>query len=92
MIRGERICSRLNHLIGRLSFAGLSMSSMMVTVWLIISAPAFGAVVGHGSFISRLIDPALRRVRSDGGRWSEPASPPISLPQTIVAVKAARFA
>jgi NhaC family Na+:H+ antiporter len=43
------------------------MLSMMVTVWLIISALAFGAAVEHGGFMSRLIDPALRRVRSDGG-------------------------
>jgi NhaC family Na+:H+ antiporter len=43
------------------------MSSMMVTVWLIICALAFGAAIEHGGFMSRLIDPALRRVRSDGG-------------------------
>jgi NhaC family Na+:H+ antiporter len=43
------------------------MSSMMVTIWLIITALAFGAVVEHAGFLNRLIDPVLRHVRSAGG-------------------------
>ena len=43
------------------------MSSMMVTVWLIVCALAFGAAVEHGGFLSRLVAPLLRGVRSVGG-------------------------
>ncbi|MFO1061153.1 MAG: Na+/H+ antiporter NhaC family protein [Dongiaceae bacterium] len=43
------------------------MSSMMVTIWLIMTALAFGAVVEHAGFLSRLIDPVVRHVRSVGG-------------------------
>lgn len=42
------------------------MSSMMVTVWLIICALAFGAAVEHGGFMTRLIAPLVRRARSVG--------------------------
>jgi Na+:H+ antiporter, NhaC family len=42
------------------------MSSMMVTVWLIICALAFGAAVEHGGFMTRLIEPLVRRARSIG--------------------------
>jgi NhaC family Na+:H+ antiporter len=42
------------------------MSSMMVTVWLIICALAFGAAVEHGGFMTRLINPLLRHARSVG--------------------------
>jgi NhaC family Na+:H+ antiporter len=43
------------------------MSSMMVTVWLIMMALAFGATLEHGGFLNRLVDPALRRIKSAGG-------------------------
>ncbi len=43
------------------------MSSMMITVWLIVCALAFGAAVEHGGFLTRLVDPLVRRVRSTGG-------------------------
>ena len=43
------------------------MSSMMVTVWLIICALAFGAAVEHGGFLTRLVTPLLHRIRSTGG-------------------------
>jgi Na+:H+ antiporter, NhaC family len=43
------------------------MSSMMVTVWLIVCALAFGAAVEHGGFLTRLVAPLLRGVRSVGG-------------------------
>jgi NhaC family Na+:H+ antiporter len=43
------------------------MSSMMITVWLIVCALAFGAAVEHGGFLARLVAPLLRGVRSVGG-------------------------
>jgi Na+:H+ antiporter, NhaC family len=42
------------------------MSSMMNTVWLIITALAFGATVEHAGLLNRLIDPLIHRVRSIG--------------------------
>lgn len=43
------------------------MSSMMNTVWLIITALAFGATVEHAGLLNRLIDPLIHRVKSAGG-------------------------
>ncbi|MDK1494650.1 Na+/H+ antiporter NhaC family protein [Sinorhizobium sp. 7-81] len=43
------------------------MSSMMNTVWLIITALAFGAVVEHAGLLKRLIDPLVARTRSAAG-------------------------
>ncbi len=43
------------------------MSSMMNTVWLIITALAFGATVEHAGLLNRLVDPVIRRMRSVGG-------------------------
>ena len=40
------------------------MSSMMTTVWLIITALSFGAVVEHAGLLNRLIDPLVERVKS----------------------------
>jgi NhaC family Na+:H+ antiporter len=40
------------------------MASMMNTVWLIITALAFGAVVEHAGLLNRLIDPVVARTRS----------------------------
>jgi NhaC family Na+:H+ antiporter len=42
------------------------MSSMMVTVWLIVCALAFGAAVEHGGFMSRLINPLVHRATTIG--------------------------
>jgi Na+:H+ antiporter, NhaC family len=42
------------------------MSSMMNTVWLIITALAFGATVEHAGLLNRLIDPLIHGVRSVG--------------------------
>ena len=42
------------------------MSSMMNTVWLIITALAFGATVEHAGLLNRLIDPLIHRVKSLG--------------------------
>ncbi|MCW2243112.1 Na+/H+ antiporter NhaC family protein [Azospirillum canadense] len=43
------------------------MSSMMNTVWLIITALSFGATVEHAGLLNRLIDPVIHRMRSIGG-------------------------
>ncbi len=43
------------------------MSSMMNTVWLIITALAFGAVMEHAGLLNRLVDPLIRRAKSDSG-------------------------
>lgn len=43
------------------------MSSMMNTVWLIITALSFGATVEHAGLLNRLIDPLIHRLRSTGG-------------------------
>jgi NhaC family Na+:H+ antiporter len=47
-------------------FSGGGMSSMLLTVWLILGAMAFGAVMDFGGFNERLITPVIRRVKSDG--------------------------
>ena len=42
------------------------MSSMLVTIWLIITALAFGAVLEHTGMLKRMIDGALQRAKSTG--------------------------
>ncbi len=42
------------------------MASMLSTVWLIITALAFGAVVEHAGLLARLVDPIVHRARSTG--------------------------
>ncbi len=48
-------------------FSGGGMSSMLATVWLILSAMSFGAMMDYGGFNERLITPIIQRVKSDGG-------------------------
>jgi NhaC family Na+:H+ antiporter len=48
-------------------FSGGGMSSMLVTVWLIIGAMSFGAMMDYGGFNKRLIDPVIQRAKSVGG-------------------------
>lgn len=43
------------------------MESMLNTVWLILTALAFGAVLEHAGLLNRLIEPVARGVRSIGG-------------------------
>ena len=43
------------------------MASMMSTVWLIISALAFGAVIEHAGLLNRLVEPVIDRAKSVGG-------------------------
>lgn len=48
-------------------FSGGGMSSMLSTLWLILGAMSFGAMMDYGGFNNRLITPVIQRVRSDGG-------------------------
>ncbi len=48
-------------------FSGGGMSSMLSTVWLILGAMSFGAVMDFGGFNKRLINPLIGRLGSDGG-------------------------
>jgi NhaC family Na+:H+ antiporter len=48
-------------------FSGGGMDSMLLTVWLILGAMSFGAMMDYGGFNKRLITPVVQRVRSDGG-------------------------
>ena len=48
-------------------FSGGGMNSMLSTVWLILGAMSFGAMMDYGGFNNRLIAPVIQRVRSDGG-------------------------
>ena len=42
------------------------MSSMLVTIWLVIAAMAFGAVLEHSGMLMRLIESALKAAKSTG--------------------------
>ena len=48
-------------------FSGGGMESMLTTVWLILGAMSFGAMMDYGGFNNRLITPIVDRVRSVGG-------------------------
>jgi NhaC family Na+:H+ antiporter len=48
-------------------FSGGGMSSMLLTVWLILGAMSFGAMMDYGGFNNRLITPIIDRVKSVGG-------------------------
>ena len=47
-------------------FSGGGMSSMLYTVWLILGAMSFGAMMDYGGFNQRLITPIIQRLKSDG--------------------------
>ena len=42
------------------------MSSMLVTIWLILTALAFGSVLEHGGMLTRLIETAVKAAKSTG--------------------------
>ncbi|MEJ8569310.1 Na+/H+ antiporter NhaC [Elongatibacter sediminis] len=46
------------------------MSSMLVTIWLVISALTFGAVLEHAGMLERLIRSVLARARSTGALFA----------------------
>ena len=49
-------------------FSGGGMSSMLTTVWLILGAMSFGAMMDYGGFNERLITPIIQRVSRTAGR------------------------
>jgi Na+:H+ antiporter, NhaC family len=48
-------------------FSGGGMDSMLTTIWLILGAMSFGAMMDYGGFNARLITPVIDRVKSVGG-------------------------
>jgi len=48
-------------------FTGGGMDSMLTTIWLILGAMSFGAMMDFGGFNARLITPIIGRVKSVGG-------------------------
>jgi NhaC family Na+:H+ antiporter len=42
------------------------MSSMLITIWLVICALSYGAVLEHAGFLGRLIESALKAAKSTG--------------------------
>jgi NhaC family Na+:H+ antiporter len=54
-------------------FSSGGMSSMLTTVWLILGALSFAAIMEEAGFLSRLIAPMVRRARSDAGAISSVA-------------------
>jgi NhaC family Na+:H+ antiporter len=48
-------------------FSGGGMDSMLTTIWLILGAMSFGAMMDYGGFNNRLITPVIGRVKSAGG-------------------------
>jgi Na+:H+ antiporter, NhaC family len=48
-------------------FSGGGMDSMLTTIWLILGAMSFGAMMDFGGFNNRLITPVVNRVKSVGG-------------------------
>jgi Na+:H+ antiporter, NhaC family len=56
------------HVIDQLVSRG-GMAGMLLTVWLIIGAVAFGAIMEECGLIGRLIDPLKERARSTGGLY-----------------------
>jgi Na+:H+ antiporter, NhaC family len=47
-------------------FSGGGMASMLTTIWLILGALSYAAVVEHAGFLERLIEPVVERARSTG--------------------------
>ena len=47
-------------------FSRGGMASLLTTVWLVISAMAFAAILEHAGFLERLLQPVVTRARSRG--------------------------
>ena len=47
-------------------FSGGGMSSMLTTIWLILGALSYAAIVEHAGFLATLIEPVVRRATSTG--------------------------
>jgi NhaC family Na+:H+ antiporter len=60
-------------------FSGGGMSSMLSTVWLILGALSFAAIMEEAGFLDRLIAPVIRRARTDAGLITSVAATSIGL-------------
>src|SRR3954449_7286178 len=47
-------------------FSRGGMASMLTTIWLVLGALSFAAVMEHAGFLQRLLDPVVRRARGRG--------------------------
>jgi NhaC family Na+:H+ antiporter len=47
-------------------FSGGGMASFLTTIWLVLGALSFAAVVEHAGFLDRLLEPVLRHAKSRG--------------------------
>ena len=47
-------------------FSRGGMSSMLSTIWLILGALSYAAIVEHAGFLARLVEPLVARARSTG--------------------------
>ena len=48
-------------------FSRGGMASLLTTVWLVLAAMAFAAILEHAGFLERLLQPVVTRARSRGG-------------------------
>jgi len=60
-------------------FSRGGMASMLTTVWLILGALSFAAIMEEAGFLNRLIAPVVRRARSDAGMITSVAATCIGL-------------
>ena len=47
-------------------FSRGGMASLLTTVWLVLAAMAFAAILEHAGFLDRLLRPIVTRARSRG--------------------------
>jgi NhaC family Na+:H+ antiporter len=47
-------------------FSRGGMASLLTTVWLVLAAMAFAAILEHAGFLHRLLQPVITRARSRG--------------------------
>lgn len=60
-------------------FSTGGMASMLTTVWLILGALSFAAIMEEAGFLNRLIEPVVRRARGDAGAITTVAATSVGL-------------
>ena len=60
-------------------FSSGGMSSMLTTVWLILGALSFAAIMEEAGFLNRLIAPLVRRAHTDAGAITSVAATAVGL-------------
>jgi NhaC family Na+:H+ antiporter len=60
-------------------FTGGGMAGLLTTVWLILGALSFAAIMEEAGFLDRLIAPVVRRARTDAGLIASVAATAIGL-------------